>query len=154
MHLRFYSLPILVAISTALTMTGCTATGSGDSRVTDRIGRPMGSARVTYETSGGATARMTVALPDGEIYTGSALSVSRNSEPHAGFLVGSGKVRSSLLIDAGTREWEGTIEAVLAGSAGRTMTCRLREKKTGLGFEGGVLGTCTVSDGRVVAIDM
>jgi hypothetical protein len=34
------------------------------------------------------------------------------------------------------------------------MDCALREKRTGLGLEGGAVGQCTVSDGRRVQIDL
>lgn len=145
---------LCATLSLVAALAGCTAYGSTIGKVTDRAGQPEGPAKVSYETHGGTTAKLTVAMPDGEIFAGTALELSRHTDPHLGFSFGSGrKEKPGLLVDSGGREWDGTIEAVLNDSRGRTMTCRLREKRPGLGFEGGAIGICRVGDGREVAIE-
>jgi hypothetical protein len=146
--------PFHAALTLTLLAAGCSATGGGTGLVTDRVGRPMGAARVAYETDGGATAKLTVVTPDGETYSGSAVSLQTATDPHVGFLLGKGKDQSSLLVDAGNTQWSGTIAAVLFGSSGRTMQCRLHEKRPGLGLEGGAIGTCHTSDDREIVIDV
>lgn len=146
--------PFHAALSLTLLAAGCSAMGGGTGLVTDRVGRPLGAARVTYETDGGATAKLTVVTPDGEAFTGSAVSLSTRTAPNVGFLVGNTKARPNFLFNAGSKEWTGTIAAVLFGPSGQTMQCQLQEKDPGQGFEGGALGSCEVSDGRRIAIDL
>lgn len=129
-------------------LAACTASGSGRGLVTSSAGRPEGNARVGYITNGGATAQLFVTLPDGETFTGPAVSGARRALP--GVIFGPG--RHDVLISSPGKEWTGQILATLAAPSGRTMTCELVEKRVGLGLEGGAIGTCTTADGRRIQI--
>lgn len=87
-------------------------------------------------------------LPDGESFTGPAVSGARQALP--GVLFGPG--RGDALVSAPGKEWTGQILATLAAPSGRTMTCELVEKRVGLGPEGGAIGTCTTADGPRIQI--
>ncbi|WP_235019293.1 hypothetical protein [Tabrizicola flagellatus] len=141
---------LLFLLGAALPLAACMAAGGGTGAVTSPHGRPAGPARVEFTTNGGATAEMTVTLPDGEAFRGPAVSGRRQAGPGLGFGPGKGDV----FITAPGRAWTGEITAALRSAAGRTMDCRLTEKRTGLGLEGGAAGHCTVSDGRRVQIDI
>ncbi len=154
MILKPYFFQLSTFLSLSLLIVGCSTSGNGTGRVTDPVGRPMGAARVTYETDGGSTAKLAVTLPDGEVFTGSAVSLATNTDPHVGFLLAKSKQQSGLMIDTGGKQWSGAIEAVLFGSSGGTMQCSLVEKRPGLGLEGGAVGSCRASDGRVIAVDV
>jgi hypothetical protein len=140
----------LVLLGAALPLTACVASGGGVGAVTAPDGQPNGLARVEFTTDGGATAQMTVTLPDGEAFRGSAVSGQRQGEPGVSF----GPGAKDVFVTASGREWTGEIVAALRSAAGRTMDCRLTEKRAGLGLEGGAVGGCAVSDGRRVQIDL
>lgn len=141
---------LMLLLGAALPLAACVASGNGTGAVTAPNGGPQGPARVTFTTDGGAVAQMTVTLPDGEAFQGPAVSGQRQGGPGVGFGPGKGDI----FVTAPGREWTGEITAALRSGAGRTMDCRLTEKRAGLGLEGGAVGTCTVSDGRRVQIDL
>jgi hypothetical protein len=141
---------LLTILGAALPLAACVASGAGTGAVTSPSGRPEGPARVEFTTQGGATAQMTVTMPDGEVFRGPAVSGQRQSQPGVGF----GPGTKDIFVTAPGREWTGEILAVLRSAKGQTMDCALREKRTGLGLEGGAVGSCTVSDGRRVQIDL
>lgn len=131
-------------------LAACSATGSGHGLLTSPAGQPGGAVRVSYTTGGGATARLSVTLPDGETFTGPAVSGARQAL--SGLVFGPG--RRDVLVSAPGREWTGQVLATLAAPSGRTMVCELVEKRVGLGLEGGAIGSCTVADGRRVQIEL
>lgn len=140
----------IVLFGAVLPLAACMASGGGTGALTSPTGRPEGPARVEFTTNGGATAQMTVTLPDGEVFRGPAVSGQRHGQPGVGF----GPGKTDIFVTAPGREWTGEITAALRSAAGRTMDCRLTERRAGLGLEGGAVGSCTVSDGRRVQIDI
>jgi hypothetical protein len=139
---------IPMALAGLVALSACTAAGGGHGIVTGG-NRPAGEVRFEWQTHGGATARLVAVLPDGERFEGPATSISSVTEPGVGFLFG-GK-RPEMIVQAPGKLWTGEIEAVLTGDRGRSMDCRLREKKAGMGFESGASGSCQISDGRRIA---
>ena len=142
---------LCLVLTAAAGLAACSATGSGTGIVTSAKGNAAGGAVVSYLTEGGATAQLSVSMPDGEVFRGSALSGSTAGTP--GFAFAPGR-HGTLLITSPRPEWTGDVIAALHSGRGHTMDCRLREKRVGLGLEGGALGSCTVSDGRHVQIDL
>ena len=140
----------LASAALPLGLVACTATSGGPAPVVSPQGEPLGQAQVAYVTHGGATAQMTVTLPDGESFTGPALSLRETTEPGPGLLLGQGD--PALLVASPGATWTGEIEAELASPRGAVMTCRLREARPGLGLEGGASGRCTLPDGRALAV--
>ena len=68
---------LAILLGAALPLTACVASGAGTGAVTSPSGRPEGPARVEFTTNGGATAQMTITLPDGEVFRGPAVSGQR-----------------------------------------------------------------------------
>lgn len=141
---------LIATLAAAAALSACSATGSGMGAVTTSSGSPAGAAQVHFTTDGSATAQVKVTMPDREVFVGSAISGSRQGEPGVGFVPG----RTGVYITSPGREWTGEVVAALRSSAGRTMRCKLQEKHTGLGLEGGAIGQCVVSDGRRVLVDL
>jgi hypothetical protein len=141
---------LLTHLGAALPLAACVASGGGTGAVTSPAGRPEGPARVEFTTQGGAVAQMTVTMPDGEVFRGPAVSGQRQSQPGVGF----GPGTKDIFVTTPGREWTGEVLAVLRSARGQNMDCALREKRTGLGLEGGAVGSCTVADGRRVQIDL
>lgn len=135
-----------------LLLGACSATGAATGLVTSD-GSPAGQARFSYVTHGGASARLLAEMPDGERFEGNAISGSQTSEPSIGFVFDDGGRRPQTVIATGSRTWTGEIDAWLTGSHGHSMQCHLREKRPGLGLEGGATGSCRVSDGRQIVAD-
>lgn len=140
---------ILIALA-MLTLAGCSATGAGTGVVVSKHGKPAGKARVEFVTQGGATAQMTVSLAAGETFRGTAVSGSRQGMLGAGF----GPRKGDIFLLAPGQEWTGEMLAALSSPAGATMECQLREKRIGLGLEGGAIGTCKISDGRQMQVEL
>lgn len=137
-------------IAACLLLGACSAAGSGGGPMT--VGaRALGQAKFSWVTRGGDSAELLAELPDGERYRGTATSISTRSQPGVAFAVGPRRRDTTVIIPTDTKHWMGEIEATLAGDRGQSMRCFLRERRAGLGFEGGASGTCRTSDGREIA---
>lgn len=141
----------LLACTPFLLLAACSASGGAQGLVTSPGGAPLGSAQFHYVTHGGTAAALTALLPDGERFTGDAISQSSESAPGLGLVVGRKPRDTGLVFTAPGRQWSGAIEAVLIGDQGSSMTCHLLAKRPSLGLEGGASGTCRTGDGRQIA---
>lgn len=139
--------------ASCLLLAACSASGSATGLVTES-GQAVGKARFLWKTDGGDTARLIAVLPDGERFVGPAVAKSMRTDPGVSFVVGSRQRDSKMVIPTDGKVWTGEITATLIGDRGRSMQCELVEHRPGLGLEGGASGTCRVSDGRDVAVNL
>lgn len=142
---------VLTTIVVALALVGCSATGTTVAPVSSASGAPSGTARFSYYTRGAASARLVALLPGGERFEGEAISRNVHTDPGVGFVTGRHVRDTRVVIPTSSKTWTGDIDAVLTNAEGEIMECSLRERRAGLGLEGGAVGTCTVSDGRRLA---
>lgn len=141
------AIPVLAVY---LLLSACSASGVGGGPMTAGA-EPLGQARFSWTTRGGDSAELMAELPDGERFRGMATSQSFRTQPGVAFVVGQKKRDTTVVIPTEGKSWTGEIEATLVGNRGRSMRCSLRERRAGMGFEGGASGTCRISDGSEIA---
>ena len=110
-------------------LAGCT--GQMQGLVHSPAGEPMGAAVLTYTTYGLGTGSFTVAMPDGEQFTGNATEVTARSPGSSWYGYGNQTVDT------------GTAVGSALGNRGHSMQCQFQGEDRGT-------GRCVVSDGRVV----
>jgi hypothetical protein len=127
----------MIALSLLL-LAACSADMRG--AVHSSAGQPLGPAKFHYEETGIGSGSITAALPDGELFNGSYTAVTALSSSS-----GWAKSDSGWAYVSGTSTANsGQFEAVLLGDRGHSMQCLFR------GGPFGGVGTCRVSDGRMI----
>lgn len=141
----------LIALSLLLILTGCAGTMQGMIRGSGQL------VSINYEQAMSHD-NLRVSLPDGEAFIGKAVQVGNSVSIGQSFgsvfgVSSSGRTFAAASSGFGVvSTFTGNVEAVLFGSRGRSMQCRLRyADSSGFTTAGGV-GVCETSDGKVIDV--